>query len=321
MNTEIISISSFDDLLSAGIDCISEKIRPENLNFDEDLSLKIRICGKNWDGKIDYIGAQYIIELQNAISRLYHEVVGHDIPLHDVKKFITVRVSIENGSSVFNVHLKDVVMKMAEKINGKGAVFVLSMTILAVGGYMTVGKYFDYKKEIMKKDLSVQAMEKMEHAYDRAFDVIEKAALEKPSRMIVSNLDKDDKISFHNNVALTRDDAIKRYPRKNRVKLTQANFDNTYKIVSIDFADYPPMFTLEYNGFTFKAKAELLESDIDRLSENFKVCLKSGSDFNVNLQIFAVFNTRSLKSASITAIGEKRENTKDMSDLIPTWKS
>lgn len=321
MNSDIVTVNSFDDLINAGVSCISEKINPNKINIDGDLSLKIRVQGDNWDGKIDYIGAQYIIELQNAVSRMYLEIHGHDAPLHEIKKYITVKVSIEKGSSTFIIHLKDIFLKMADKIDSKGAVFVASLAILAIGGYMTAGKYFDYKKEIMKKDIPVQAMENMNHAFDRAFDIIEKASLEKPSRMIVSNLKKDDKISFHNNVELTSDQARQRYPRQPKLKFSQANFDNTYKIVSIDFGNYPPDFTLEYDGFKFKAKAELLENDIDRLSENFKACLKSGSDFNVNLQIFAIYNTKSLKSASITAIGEKRESTKDMSELINTWKS
>jgi hypothetical protein len=139
--------------------------------------------------------------------------------------------------------------------------------------------------------------------------------------VLVSKLKEDDSIIFSNQEELTVSQAKNRYPKKPQIPTEHGIFDGVYKIVSIDFDSFPPVFTLELDGFQFKSKAELAEEDIDKLADNLKKCLKSGNDFEVSLQVFITYNKRNLKSASITAIGEKRQNAKNLIDLINIWES
>ena len=103
----MITVNSWDELLSFGADCVLETVMAEELELREDLVLTIQIRGESWDGFIDYRGANYILELQKSFNRLYQELSETDVQLRNLSKFITVKVRVVEGSSLFEIKVSE----------------------------------------------------------------------------------------------------------------------------------------------------------------------------------------------------------------------
>lgn len=318
----MITVNSWEELLGLGIDCAIGDVWPHDIKT-ENLLIVVRICGKSWDGAIDYRGANYIIELQDAITRIYHELSEEDDSLRNVKKFVTVKMKVVDGSSLFEINVGEALGRMIEKLSGKQTTFIATVAILSAVGYFSQGKYLDYMREkensAMQGQIAIEVIEKMRPLMERSAAMIETADLEKPARALVSALEPDDSITFPGEESLSAAQAKLRYPRKPISKPKTGIFDDTYTVTNIGLRNILPEFTLEKDGFQFKAEAELSSSDIDKLASQLKVSLTAGDELNVPLQIFIQYNKRGIKSASITSIGEKRDGAKGIQDLISMY--
>lgn len=318
----MITANSWEELLDRGLDCVIGDMQPHDIKIGN-LLLFVRICGKSWDGSIDYRGANYIIELQDAITRIYHELSEEDDSLRNVKKFVTVKMKVVDGSSLFEINVGEALGRMVEKLSGKQTTFIATVAILSAVGYFSQGKYLDYMREkensSRQGQIAIEVIEKMRPMLERSAAIIETAELEKPARALVATLDPDDNISFPEEESLSAAQAKLRYPRKPISKPKTGIFDDTYTVTNIGLRSVLPEFTLEKDGFQFKAEAELSSSDIDKLASQLKAALTSGDELTVPLQVFIQYNKRGIKSASITSIGEKREGAKGIQDLIAMY--
>lgn len=319
----MITVNSWDELLHFGADCILEKFMAEELELREDLVLTIQIRGESWDGFIDYRGANYILELQKSFNRLYQELSEADVQLRNLSKYITVKVRVVEGSSLFEIKVSKALKQMINKLSGNQITLITVLAIFCAAGYFTMDKVLDYKRQMATQakqgQIAIETIERLTPVLDKALDVIQKTDMEKPIRTVINRLESDDRIILPDSTELSAQEAKNRYPRKPRVPQETGIFDDAYKILSIDFEKAPPVFALYKEGLEFRAAAELSESDIDRLATDLKQALRTGDDFNVSLQLFIVYNRRGIKSASITGIGTKREDSRNIQELIRMW--
>lgn len=327
----MVTVQSWEDLLHYGVECVFNKIRPEDVKLSENLVFTVKISGNSWDGFIDYRGANYILELQRTVNRIYQELSDADAPVKNLNKTITVKVRVVDGSSVFEINFGKAVMEMVQNLSGEQIVIIVGMVVFCAGGYWTIKEILKFKRDIAHNKTVIglaeqqgktvkQITELITPLVDRAINVVEKTDAERPSRALVSRLKQDDTITFHDDVLLTANNAKQRYPRKPPTKAESGLFDDIYKINSIDFDTTPPIFTISSDGFQFRAFAELAVKDIDLLATDLKKALETGDDFNTPLQIFIVFTKTGIKTASITGIGEKREHVKSVKELIHNFK-
>lgn len=324
----MITIKTWDELLKIGTESIIKELPPDPIQIDQNLTLKIRVCGPSWDDYIDYRGASYIQELQKSVNRLYREVADPDVPLREISKYITVKVRVTNGSQWFQIKFDKALERMLNKLDGKQTTFIVALSIFCIGGYMTTGKILDYKKQLQMNaqqlehaekqgETALKVAEKLVPLIDKTLQIIDQKDLEKAPRTLVSKLKGEDTILFPgSDTELTAIKAKHRYPRKPKSKNEAGIFDDVYKIISIDFDKTPTEFVIDKNGFQFRAAAKLAGDDIEKLSEKFKDALRSGEDLKTPLQTFIVYNKRGIKAASITGIGEKRNDTQNINDLI-----
>lgn len=316
----MITVNSWDELVNLSADCVLENIMAEELEFREDLLLTIQIRGESWDGFIDYRGANYILELQKSFNRLYHELSDIDVQPRNLSKYITVKVRVVEGSSFFEINVNKALKHMINKLSGNQITLIAVLAILCATGYFTIGKVLDYKRQVETQaqpgQVAVETIEKLTPVLEKALDVIQKTDMEKPMRSVINKLESDDRIFLPDSTELSAREAKNRYPRKPRISQETGIFDDTYRILSIDFEKAPPMFALYKEGLQFRATAELSESDIDNLATDLKQALRSGDDFNVSLQLFIVYNRRGIKTAAITGIGSKRDNSQNIQELI-----
>jgi len=327
----MITVKSCEHLLHYGVECALNKIRPEDIKFNEKLVLTVKISGDSWDGFIDYRGANYILELQRTVNRIYQELSGADAPVKNLNKTITVKVRVVDGSSLFEINFGKAVVEMVQNLSGRQIVIIVGMVVFCASGYWTTKEIFKFKRDMAHNKTVIelaeqqgktikQITEQIMPLVDKALNVVKKTDTEKPSRTLVSRLEQDDTITFHDDVLLTANNAKQRYPRKPPIKTESGLFDDIYKINSIDFDTTPPIFTISSDGFQFRAFAELAVKDIDLLSTDLKKALETGNDFNTPLQIFIVFRKTGIKTASITGIGKKREHARSVKKLIHSFK-
>jgi len=312
----MITVRSWDDLLKSGTDIVLNKIQAGDIELGKGLAFQIRVTGAAWNSYIDYRGASYIIELQKAVNRLYRQVTGSEIQTHILQKEITVKVRVVEGSSIFEIRLNDVLKGMLEKMSGKQIVLTAIVAMLVVFGYFTTTKVLEYQRDVAQMQLSSAIAGNLASSLDKAIEIIGDQDLEKPTRSLISKLDRDDTITMPDKQELSADQARQRYPRKPPAKPTSDIFDEVYTIKSIDFDKIPPVFTIEKDGVTFRASAELPEKDIDELSKSLNATLKAGINFVAPLHVFIVYTKQGPKSASITGLGDKRSGSKPFSVFV-----
>ena len=319
----MITVNSWDEMLRLGRQNIFEQIDFLNADFSENLILTIKVTGESWDGYIDYRAANYVLELQSSIDRIYRELAGSDIGLRDLKKNITVKVRVSEGSSNLDIDLTKVLKSMLSRLSGRQITLIVSLAILGTVGYLTTGKILDHKRQAMisqhEERITKEVADKISGAYDKALEIISKTDAERANRSLIHKLETYDSIKFPGNEELTSVEAKNLYPRKPKTSTESGIFDGTYQVLSIDFEKNPPVFHLYKGGLRIPAIAELSTDDIDELANNFRAAMSSNRDFMIPIHLFISYNKRGIKKAAIQSIGTPRENSEDIDLLISMW--
>jgi len=318
------TINSWDELLDTSVDAILRDITfTDDFNFSKDIVLEIRICGASWNGFIDYRGAQFVIDLQNAVARIYSELDKSEISLRDLKKSVTVKVKIVEGSSIFQVKFEEIFKIMVANMSGTQTTLILGLGLLCTAGYLTIGKILEFKRSKMQKaqemDLAKTYITRMSDTIDKAIGLIEHKDVQAPTRKLIDKLNDEDRIKLPGADFLNPEEAKELYPKKPKIRTESGYFDGQYVISAINMKKTPVQFELNLDGFAFWAKAQLDHSDIEKISRSLEVSMKENKELKVDLHLFVLFNERGFKSASIQATGEARDTSGDLKDKIAIW--
>jgi len=173
----------------------------------------------------------------------------------------------------------------------------------------TIKKIVEYKRDKNNAD-------RLSSVFEKALEVIDKKNLEAPSRKLIHRMGPADIIILPDTESLTAEQAKGRYPRRARAKHLTGTFDATYKIKNIDLDQIPLELTIDYDGFEFKAAAELANKDIGLITDSFENAWKAQDSLMMQLHVFIVYSDKRIISASIVGIGPPRENTGDIQELI-----
>lgn len=318
------TINSWDELLDAGIQEITGKISKEEIVLGEDLTIQIRVKGESWDGYLDYRGAQFVIDLQNAVIKTYKEFVDTKITLQDLKKSVTVKVKVEEGSALFNIQMDDVLKKIMEKVTGKQIAFVATVAILSTAGYFTTSKVLDYRAKTIQtakeQQLSQTYVTRISDTMDKALDIIQRRDLEAPTRKLVSKLDDKDEIQLPGAELMKAGNAKNLYPRKQRINKESGLFDYKYTIAAINMEKTPIEFRLKKDDLDFWASAELSPTDIKNISQSLEAAMKNKEELVMDLQLFVVYDKRKIHNASIQGTGTPRKDSQKPIALTAYWQ-
>jgi len=219
--------------LDIGVESIlKDEILTEEFAFSRDLVLKIRVCGESWNGFIDYRGAQFVIDLQNAINRIYHELDESEISLRELKKLVTVKVKVIDGSSIFQIKLDEIFKTMVANMSGNQITLIAGLSILCAAGYFTLSKVLEYKQKAMQKaqemDLTQTYITRMSDTIDKALNIIEHKDIQAPPRKLIDKLRDEDRIQLPGTELLNPEDAKSLYPKKPKIRTESGDFDGRY---------------------------------------------------------------------------------------------
>ena len=95
------------------IDALIKKIHDpsfKNISFSDELNIKIKMEGEQWDGKLDYRVAEFIVKLQKSLLAIYNEYSGQKIKYNTAgmnKAELRVTVTVEKGCTLFQINLGD----------------------------------------------------------------------------------------------------------------------------------------------------------------------------------------------------------------------
>ena len=112
---EVVHVQTMDDIFVSALNLSAGLIALEDLHFDNDFTLKIRLKGEQWDGKVDYKIAKFVLGLQNSVFNVYNQTSTKKITYrssHEELDKLRVKVTIKNGSTelivAFNELLKTI---------------------------------------------------------------------------------------------------------------------------------------------------------------------------------------------------------------------
>ncbi|MBU1193999.1 MAG: hypothetical protein KKE62_01800 [Proteobacteria bacterium] len=320
----MITIRTWDELLDAGVKTLTDELSQEDIIIGKNLTLKIRIKGDSWDGSIDYRGAQFVIDLQNTVIDIYKEVIETNIPLHDLKKLITVKVKVEEGSQFFTINIDEALKKIMEKVTGKQITLMVCLGIACATGSYNYTKTLELRhKEVVaaeEKNLSKEYIQSISSIYDRTLDMIDRKDIEAPIRKLVNKLDEEDKIQLPGADMMKAEAVKKMYPRRPKFQQENGIFDSSYTIAAINMEKTPIEFKLKKDDKEFWADAELSPTDIEYISKSLETAMKKKEDLKMDLHVFIIYDKHKIKSASIQATGSPRQDSQKFIELIAYWQ-
>jgi hypothetical protein len=326
------TVNTWDELLEAGASIVLDEMKQSDLKIGKELVLTIRISGETWGEYIDYRGAQFVIDLQNAVVKMYRELEENELPLKKIKQAATVKVKVVKGSSLFEINLGKTLTAMVNNMTGDQSFIIAILAILCAAGYLTTKQILQHKQKAMEsaekkllaeqnKELQEKYIEKLSAGYDKALDIIYRRDIQAPPRKLIDKMEETDTIALPKKDPLPAQMAKELYPRKPKIRTESGIFDDSYIITQINMQKYPPEFKLAIDEYSFWANAELSNNDIENLSRSLEDSMKKKEDLEIDLQLFVVYNEREFKSATIQGTGSKRANAEDLRDKIRMWKN
>jgi len=326
------TIRTWDELLNAGTELVLDEIKQNDLKIGKDLTLTIKISGESWGEYIDYRGAQFVIDLQSAVVKIFRELEYDDLPLKKIKQAATVKVRVVKGSSLFEINLGDALTAMVNQMTGDQSFLVAMLAILCAAGYLTTRQILQHKQKVMEfaekkllaeqnKEIQEKYIEKLSAGHDKALEIIYRRDMQAPPRKLIDKMDEADTIALPQQDPMSAQKAKALYPRKPKIRTEAGVFDGSYVITQINMQKYPPEFKLTLDDYSFWASAELSNDDIENLTRNLEDSMKKKEDLEIDLHLFVVYNEREFKSATIQGTGSKRSNAEDLKDKIRLWQS
>lgn len=216
---DTLVVRDFDTAIDAYIASWEKDFSWESIEFSEQTIFSIKLVGKQWDGRLDYKVAEFVIRLQKALIAAYGEYSEHKVKYNTSvmdKTGLRVTVSIEPGCSCIKAFFKDMWANMESK-DKKWAIISIA-AILAVPAGIGFWHYCDTQaqtakisaeiafekfKEEKRAEIELKAQERLQdesirkdamHAIDRAFDLAEQTAA--PVAYLASKMQKEDKIAI-----------------------------------------------------------------------------------------------------------------------------
>ena len=313
----MLQINNHNELWKYAIDLISGEAEMQPVILSDNFNYHIRLHGEFWDEKIDYRIAQLVLELQKAIKDIYNETSGEVLDLNkiddDIKELL-IKVTLKKGSADIVAALKGAFEKMINKMNGKEAVISVAIIASAFLSYYSYDRHMNYKEKALQYTNQAQVVEKLSEIALSQADIIERSQV--PTKIIINKMKEHDTIEFVNKgKRFTFEESKDLFPRKPRTKPDNYYIDDEYIVLGINFDE--ENVHLDKNGYDFWANYNDLSSEDVRTMHNvFEQSRPNRVLPKLNIQLTARVKKGKLYSAIATGLGEKRNGSTNINDLL-----
>lgn len=274
-------INNIEDLFNYVVTELHQKYPPEHVVIGDDFVITIKLVGKQWQGGyVDHRIAQYIIRLQNDLLRIYNEVTGEHVTRRspkDVIRPLTVRVKVEEGSSLINIDFAAWGMNLLHKMSST-ELFILAC--LAIVGWVwnkTFSKKMDIKRELelkkaeLRRDIELKKIdartaeiraESLRRAVEIAPEALHVAkAAQNSTRYLINCLDAEDKYVVEDR-EFSKKEAKEKLPPKPTTEPPQPKtyqVDGNFSVLLQDLRTFSVKVRAE--DYTFPVDTNMLDED------------------------------------------------------------
>lgn len=256
---DTLVIKDLDSAIDALIASYRNDFDIKEVAYSDGLNLQIRLEGKQWDGTIDYAIAEFVIDLQKELLRLYNrhnQTSLKYLPSSIEANNLKVKVKISNGSTLLDINITEVLSKMDSQ-----HMFYGVLVCAAVWGIVKAAEFYkDYKinnsnnlkdervkkieadREVQLKKLdavqNTETAKQIKEQINKSFDVVQNSL--EVMHGITKSMHKDDKITFNDSVQLPAEYAKQIYKRKPRLLADEEEneerffVDDRYVVYQID---------------------------------------------------------------------------------------
>jgi hypothetical protein len=309
-------IQSFEELLDYSLQCYFENKIIERVQLKKGFNFTITVCGGTWDDKIDYRAAKYIIAFQDEINRIIKEYVAENTPEYNLlKKDAIIKVKVEPGSSLFTIDPENAINLILANMTS-AQVFILSAVgIVGLVGYMSFNKWLQHREKILTHIEHEKTKQKLIDIFKHISEKFEN--FERPIRTLIQGMEEEDKIKLPGHKEpLTKFEAKRIYPRKERTRPFECNIDDNYLVTDIKL-ETPAAVTLEKDDISFRADIYLPDEMITDFYSLLETKHKEGKlPFSMNLQVKATVSRTNIRNAIIEGLGKPRKGAQNLLEII-----
>lgn len=317
-------VKSLDDIFSAALQLSAGTISVDDIEFENDFTVIIRLRGEQWDGKVDYKIARFVLSLQQAVFNVFNESspkrINFRSATEDIEK-LRVKVDIENGSTELIVAFTELLKAIQGLPSAVGSAVLISVGTL-FGFYAiknTIGGFHERAKEIAKIDSERDVRLAELDAQKRYAETVEKSLVivsenTKATLELAKSLSEKD-IIVVNGRELSSQEAIEAYYVHDKQDLQDEVSSLTFKIdekfqVKAAFIEKQEV-QISYRGAkSFKATTrDMPQRDKEDLYKQFAEADMLAIAPTISLQVNILVADGVIAHAAIIKIGNPRPGT------------
>lgn len=298
---EPVKISSLEELAIFVYEHINDEKAPE-FSIEGKIVSRLHVYGDSWDYRADKRTAKYLLSIQAVADEIIEEYCGLE------RKSILIKTEIKNGCHLPEVDWTNLLLALVNKMENWQAFTLGVMTLLGAAGYFWFSRYLNYKEHDANNENLKNALDCISKMSE---DKVNNSC-EKPTKILISSLEENDKISFNNDPEKIPAPEIKKYapPRAPRSEEVTTYADGTYTVLGRHYDNDDIVLELEQGGAHVDALLSLLDDNDKRsfLKEINRRELEESLPLIIDLQLNVVHTSRKIKYAYIIGIGLPREN-------------
>jgi hypothetical protein len=311
-----MKINTLDELIVYAGDVVSKRKKYEAIELKSvDLSFTARIEGDGWGRRVDARLARYLLSLQDSFDDLLDEFGPEEYPVNPPR----VLMEVKEGSSLPEVDISSVLSAVVTNMTPENT-FISTMVAIAAatGGYVWA-RWRTSKEAMANNEERVKHLEMHEKTKLEAINALRSVAetnaekfqiYEKPAKVLVSTMEKDDVISFAGGDEMEKEEARRAMPKRlPRAEKQTTYADGEYVLDDINYSHGEVVLLLSQDGIPVKAHTtQLSNEDSDALfSDIYKRQAVDELPLSVKIQMNIHHTSRKIQYGSIVGVGEPRD--------------
>lgn len=296
-----VKISSLEELAIFVYEHINDEKAPE-FSIEGKIVSRLHVYGDSWDYRADKRTAKYLLSIQAVADEIIEEYCGLE------RKSILIKTEIKNGCHLPEVDWTNLLLALVNKMENWQAFTLGVMSLLGAAGYFWFSRYLNYKEH----DANNENLKNALNCISKMSEDKVNNSCEKPTKILISSLEENDKISFNNDPEKIPAPEIKKYapPRAPRSEETTTYADGVYTVLGRHYENEEILLELKQNGVHVDAHLDMLDNN-DRQAfwdEINRMESEGAFPMTMDLQINVVHTSKKIKGVFLIAQGSPREN-------------
>lgn len=303
---KVYYIEDINTLMDAILADINSGKKGIKIEYSKHIDIRIKLKGEQWEGKINYQVANFIIELQKRIIKIYNNMYDANInfvSLHSMKN-LAITISVDKGCTELLVHINDFLSSI-KNMESKHILYAILGIALIYGGNTF---YSTYTEAILEKTKTIEE-EKTKREFIKITNFIVQGALHNPElEYLAKEMHQEDELLIGEK-SFSKQEALTMFNPKNNLlpEVLPSTYyvDGKYAITIVYFKENSIKIAL--GGKNFRASTSALSNeDKDKLHETYKIADQNQTIPYMDLQVAVEVLDGSICAAKIVGIGPKR---------------